>query len=255
MQFKGELQYRGKAISGIITQFFWGIMYIYLYTSFMRGGIEGFTLAQLASYIWLGQTFFALRQIVVQPRVSMEITSGDVCYRFVKPLDLYNQWYTELAGQKIASTLLRCLPIIIISVLLPANVGLSMPVSVWAFLLFLVALAIGMFLAIAVSMFAYNICFATKCPKGPSVLINVIVGLFNGGVIPIPLMPSGMQNLVKWLPFGCISDLPFRIYCGNISLNEGVLRVCMGVVWFVILVILGKLVLKKQLKNVVVQGG
>ena len=56
MTFKGELQYRAKAISGITTQFFWGIMYIYLYTAFMGGNlIDGFSIPQMASYIWLNQ--------------------------------------------------------------------------------------------------------------------------------------------------------------------------------------------------------
>jgi len=255
MQFKGELQYRGKAISGIITQFFWGIMYIYLYTSFMRGGVEGFTISQMATYIWLGQAFFALRTIVAQPKVNMEIANGDVCYRFVKPLDVYNQWYMELAGQKVASTLLRCLPIIVVALLLPKNMALSLPVSIWAFLLFIVALVIGMALAVAVSMFAYNITFSTMCPKGASGMVNVIVGLFNGGLIPIPLMPSGMQTLVKWLPFGCISDLPFRIYCGNIDLLTGLTRIGLALIWLVIMILLSKALLNKQLKNVVVQGG
>ena len=31
MTFKGELQYRAKALSGIVTQIFWGLLYIYLY--------------------------------------------------------------------------------------------------------------------------------------------------------------------------------------------------------------------------------
>ena len=39
MNFKGELQYRSKAISGVVTQIFWGLMYIYLYTAFMGGKI------------------------------------------------------------------------------------------------------------------------------------------------------------------------------------------------------------------------
>ena len=30
MSFKGELQYRAKAISGVTTQLFWGLLYVYL---------------------------------------------------------------------------------------------------------------------------------------------------------------------------------------------------------------------------------
>ena len=56
MSFKGELQYRARAFSGILTQFFWGVMYVYLYTAFMGGNvIDGFSLPQMASYVWLGQ--------------------------------------------------------------------------------------------------------------------------------------------------------------------------------------------------------
>ena len=49
MTFKGEIQYRAKAFSGIATQFFWGIMYVYLYTAFMGGSIiDGFSISQMA---------------------------------------------------------------------------------------------------------------------------------------------------------------------------------------------------------------
>lgn len=255
MQFKGELQYRGKAISGIATQVFWGILYIYLFTAFMRGGVDGFTIPQMATYIWLGQSFFVLRYISSRPSVNMEIANGDVCYRFVKPLDIYNQWFAELVGEKLAKVLLRCFPIIIITLLLPPNVGLSLPVSVEAFLLFLITLTLGMIMSVTMSMFAYNITFATMCPKGASGIIAGVVTLFNGSLIPTPLMPSVMQNIIKWLPFGVISDLPFRIYCGNIGIKEGLFRFGIGLIWLALLMVLGRLWLKKSLKNVVVQGG
>lgn len=254
MQFKSEMQYRAKAFSGIITQFFWGIMYIYLYRAFMRGGIDGFSLAQMATYIWLGQAFYAMRSIVLPTNTIYEITDGNVCYRFVKPLNVYNQWFVELAGTKTASTILRCVPIIIISIFLPVGFGLQLPVSVGAFLLFLISLFLGLFISVAISMFAYNLVFLTMSQKS-AFIVNTIVALFNGSVVPIPLMPYTLQNFIKWLPFGCVSDLPFRIYCGNIGLMDGFKRIVLSAVWLVVLILLGRLSTKKQLKNVVVQGG
>lgn len=254
MQFKSEMQYRGKAFSGVITQFFWGIMYIYLYTAFMRGGVDGFSLSQMATYIWLGQAFYSMRTISLRNDATYEITNGNVCYRFVKPLNIYNQWFVELAGSKSASCILRCVLIILITIWLPEKYGLSMPVSVTAFLLFLVALIVGFLLSVAISMFAYNLVFLTMSSKA-SFLINTIVALLNGSFIPVPLMPTTLQTVIKWLPFGCISDLSFRIYCGNIGLKDGLFRVGLGMVWLVVLIALGRLTTKKQLKNVVVQGG
>ena len=107
MSFKGELQYRMKAISGVATQFFWGIMYVYLYTAFMKGGVENFTISQMASYIWLGQAFFAIRFITLPKNIGQEITNGDVCYRFVRPISLYNNLYATSLGEKLSQTLLR----------------------------------------------------------------------------------------------------------------------------------------------------
>ena len=76
MQFKGELQYRAKAISGILTQFFWGIMYICLYAAFIKDGtVNGFTLSQMTTYVWLGQAFFALRYVGMGKNVSSEVVS------------------------------------------------------------------------------------------------------------------------------------------------------------------------------------
>ena len=144
MTFKGEIQYRAKALSGIATQFFWGIMYVYLYTAFMGGNIiDGFSISQMASYIWLGQAFFMLRYVEVPAKYGSEIESGDVCYKFVRPINLYNQWFFEHLGYKTSATILRCWPIIIIALLLPSNIGLSLPFSIIAFLLFIVSLCLG----------------------------------------------------------------------------------------------------------------
>ena len=115
MTFKGELQYRAKAISGIITQLFWGAMYISLYTAFMKNGsVNGFTIAQMASYIWLGQAFFAMKFVAMPKGAAKEIVGGNVCYKFTRPINIYSQWYAELVGQKLSATLLKkssCMPL------------------------------------------------------------------------------------------------------------------------------------------------
>lgn len=254
MQFKSEMQYRGKALSGIITQFFWGIMYIYLYKAFMKGGIEGFSLSQMATYIWLGQAFFVMKCIHLNKRVPVEITDGNICYRFSRPLNVYSQWFAETLGQRCASSLLRSIPIIIVTIFLPAGLGLSAPASFIAFVLFVLSLSIGMLMANIFSMFSFNLVFLTMSQKS-AVLVNTFVGLFNGAYVPIPMLPNAMQNVLKWLPFGYISDLPFRIYCGNVDPKTAVFRILLGLIWLVVLVLFGQLITKKQLKNVVVQGG
>ena len=256
MQFKGELQYRAKALSGIATQFFWGLMYIYLYTAFMSSSsVDGFTLSQMASYIWLGQSFFALRYMGMPKHASDEIVNGNVCYKFIRPINIYNQWYFEYLGEKLAATLLRFFPIIVISVLLPTNYGLSMAVSGSSFILFLISLFIGGMLCVSISMFSVYLTFVTQSPKGSAAVISTIAGLLGGSLIPIPLMPSSIQYALNFLPFRYISDLPFRIYIGNIGINDALIQIGISILWLAITILLGQLLIRKSLKKTVIQGG
>jgi len=256
MTFKGELQYRAKALSGITTQFFWGIMFVYLYTSFMGGNvIDGFSIPQMATYVWLGQAFFVLRYVDLPKKCGSEIENGDVCYKFVRPIDLYNQWFFEHLGYKLSATLLRIVPILAITALLPSNIGLSAPASPLAFLLFLVALAIGALLPSAISMIIVYLSFKTVSTKGTQSIVNTICGLLGGLFIPLPLMPQGVQNVLNYLPFRFVSDLPFRIYIGNIGCLEAVIFIGIALAWLVAIVIIGKLLLKSALKKTIIQGG
>ncbi len=256
MQFKGEMQYRAKALSGILTQFFWGIMYICLYSAFMQNGVvNGFNLSQLTTYVWLGQAFFALRFVGMGKNVADEIISGNVCYKFVRPLNVYNLWFAEYTGEKLASTMLRFLPILLVAFLLPQGFCMTLPVSFLAFILFLVSLIIGLLISVSLSMFAVNLIFKTLSSKGSLGIVTTICGLLGGAFIPLPLLPQSIQNVLNYLPFRFVSDLPFRIYMGNIQTNEALVYIAISFAWLVALILLGKLLLKKSLKKTIIQGG
>ena len=75
MNVKQQFQYRTAAISGIVTQFFFGFMQIALFTAFLSQGESEFTVPQMASYIWLQQCFFTLFKYwdTCKPEISEKI--------------------------------------------------------------------------------------------------------------------------------------------------------------------------------------
>ena len=83
----------------------------------------------------------------------------------------------------------------------------------------------------------------------------VVADILSGLVIPIPFFPVFMRKITNILPFRYISDFPFRLYVGDITIKEGYIGIIVQIVWIVILLILGRILIKKALKNVVVQGG
>ena len=256
MNFKGELQYRSKAISGVVTQIFWGLMYIYLYTAFMGGKIiDGFNVSQMISYVWIGQAFLVIRFLDLPKNCAKEIENGNVCYKFVRPINLYNQWFAEHLGYKLSAMILRCVPLLIVAFLMPKSLRLMLPVSWIGFLLFIVALLIGALLTSAISMIIVFLTFKTLSAKGTVAICNTVCGVLGGLYIPLVFMPQGLQRVLNYLPFRFIMDLPSRIYIGNIPPIEALKLIGIAAAWLVVLVLIGQLLIAKAGKNAVIQGG
>ncbi|MBE5746250.1 MAG: ABC transporter permease [Clostridiales bacterium] len=253
-----SLQYRTSAIAGILTQIAFGLMYIMLFRAFYsQGNIpENFTLNQMSSYIWLQQMFFVLLYIGEKNRpIVSQIEQGNISYELVRPLNLYGNWYFTLYAQKLSSALLRFFPVLLFSILLPAGWGLSFPASFPALILFIINLIVGSLLAVAINMLCYCLLFNTMSSIGIFSILNTLAVLFNGSLIPIPLMPNWFQSIVNFLPFRYVNDLAFRTYVNSIPLNEALIQTAIQFAWLVLIILIGNLWMKKNLKKVEVQGG
>lgn len=253
-----ELQYRVAALAGIFTQIFWGFMLILLYRAFYSTGIEvtEFSLSNLCTYIWLQQAFLSLLAFgILDGDIIQKIVKGDVCYELVRPINVYNNWFVTSLGGRIGKILIRCLPILILSAFLPAGMGLSLPSSFGTLALFLISLVAGTVLGIVVVMFTYVLVFKALTAKGVTQLIRAFAGFCGGFLVPIPLMPVWLQNILNFLPFRYSTDAVFRIYMGNISGIDAVVQIAIQIFWVVVLVVLGKFLISRVLRKVEVQGG
>ena len=99
------------------------------------------------------------------------------------------------------------------------------------------------------------ICLFTLDEKGVVNILMVVTDILSGLVIPIPFFPDFLQKICNFLPFRYVSDFPFRFYVGNITIQEGLYGLLIQSIWIVILVVLGRTLMKIALKKTVVQGG
>ena len=253
-----ELQYRSAAMAGIATQIFWGFLNCMVFIAFyshVSVGVD-ITLRDLITYVWLNQAFLKLIYIRVRDSEIMDaIKNGTVAYELCRPYDLYFWWYIKYLSEKYASVLLRFIPIIILGVFLPEPFKLQMPESVLSFILFVITLLLGSLIICGILMIIQSISFFTTESKGISDIVFVICDLFTGSLLPLPLMPKIIQSIGMYLPFRLISDLPFRVYSGNIGIESATKCIGIQIIWIVILLILGELIMKKALKKVCIQGG
>lgn len=257
MNIKKELAYKTAAISGVFTQFFFGFMQIALYTAFLVNGSSDFTIVQMASYIWLQQAFYTIFKFWDSQKfeISQKIVNGDVGYQLIRPMDLYSYWYANVYSKSLGMFILRAFPILLVVFWLPAGLGLMLPVSFPNFLLFVLSAIIGSFLVASINMICYIVTLYTLSPAGVFSFSVAVSGFLAGQVVPIPMLPTSLQKVLNFFPFRYISDLPFRIYIGNINGTDALIQIGIQIVWLILIVGIGKLVMSKKINNLTVQGG
>ncbi len=258
IRFTNSLQYRAAAIAGLTTQFAWGFMEILAFMAFYQANPAAFPMefSHTVSYIWLQQAFLALFMVwFFEREIFAAITSGAIAYELVRPLDLYNRWFCQLVANRLSRAVLRCLPILIVALIIPAPLRMSLPPSLEQFLLFLISLLLSLGVVVAFSMLIYITTFFTLSSTGVRIVAAVLADFMAGGIIPLPFFPQGFRKIAELLPFAAMQNMPLRIYSGNISGGAAFFGICLQIFWLLVLIVIGKIMNRSALKKVVVQGG
>lgn len=253
-----SLQYKTAALAGIFTQFFWGFLQVFIYQAFYSGVGKQTPMdfEKLVAYIWLQQAFLALVYIRNKDEsVAKSIKNGTVAYELVRPYNLYVWWFVKCIAQRFAAVSLRCVPIVIIALLLPKPYNLVLPSSFGALVMFIINLLLGALIITAIMMIIQTIAFFTYEDKGISNIIFNFAELLSGTSLPLPLLPKIVQIICHFFPFWLIGDLPFRIYSGDLMLIESYKFLGLQIFWIATLVIIGILILRYAMKKVYIQGG
>ncbi|MEF3303874.1 ABC transporter permease [Paenibacillus sp. GYB003] len=252
------LQYRAAAVAGVMTQFFFGFLFIMIFEAFyaQTSGEPPMSLEQLIVYLWLQQSFLAFIMLWFRDNELFDlITSGNIAYELCRPAGLYEFWYAKLLAQRLSAALLRCVPILVVAMLLPRPYRLTLPPAASSFMLFAAALLLGLLVLVAISMLIYISVFYTMSPVGSLLLFGLLGEFLAGMTIPVPLMPSWLQTIVLLLPFHLTADFPFRVYSGHIPPAEAFRGIGLQLLWLAALLFVGKTALRRALRRVVVQGG
>lgn len=257
LRFITNLQYRMEAIAGICTQLFFALIFIMVYLAFYEsGGNVPMNWQELVNYLWLHQALFALvYPFDRESELLSMIKNGNLAYELVRPQNFYFKWYVKMLAKRLVAVLLRFVPLIILAISLPEPFHLSGPYSINNFIIFIVALVLGLFLVTALNLFMHILTMFTLDEKGAMTTYSVIADIFMGGTVPIPFFPTWLKHIAEFLPFRFIGDFPFRIYSNSIPLEEGYILIIGSIIWIIITISLGYLISRVSLRKAVIQGG
>ena len=252
-RFRMMLQYRAAAAAGFVCQLFWGLIRMMIFQAFYENAdaTAPMTEQQVTTYVWLGQAFLMLIPFRSDHELVEMIRTGNVAYEMLRPVDLYTFWYARAVAGRVAMTVLRAAPMLIVATLMgwlhwPGAAELA---AFAAAIIGAVLLGASIWVLMTITM------FWTIAGEGISNLASGAMFLLSGMIVPLPLFPDWMQPVLNILPFRGICDVPHRIFAGNIppSALPGVLMHQLA--WAAGLVLFGRWLLARGTRRLVVQGG
>jgi len=253
-RFRLLLQYRAAALAGIGTQVFWGWIRVMIFEAFYRSSTTPAPMdwSQMVDYIWLGQALFMLLPLGADRDVQTLIRNGTVAYEMLRPVDLYGLWYTRAVAGRLAPTLLRAVPQFVLAGLF---FGLDPPVSWASGAAWLLTTLGALLLTAAITTFVTISLLWTISGEGVTRLVPSLAYLFSGVVIPLPFFPDWAQPILNALPFRGLMDVPFRVYVGHIPPEQIGAVLAHQAAWIAALILLGRWLLARGTRRLVVQGG
>jgi len=261
-RFLMMLQYRAAAVAGIITQFWFGAIMVMALSAFYMGGggSASITRAEAITYIWLGQAFLGLLPWNVDPEIVLLMRTGNVAYERLRPINTYIYWLVRAMAWRTAATLLRSMPLLIVTCVLFEFAGLGdwslqPPPSLQALALFVVSMVAVVFLSSAITTLLKISVVWTISDQGINMVTNSLVIILSGMVIPLPLFPDWLHPVLFVQPLAGLVDIPYRIYFGNLSGAKALGGIGLQVFWTAALIVLGNLLMARTMRRIQIQGG
>jgi ABC-2 type transport system permease protein len=260
LAFLKFLAYRLRYYTGVVsyTVFVSGHYYIYsaLFASAVAesdtGTIGGLTLPEMITYVavsWIGRSFYFNN---IHRELSRMIQEGEIGVQLVKPYHLQTVMLFEAVGESGFRLMMFTLPIMVVVVPLFGIQGPPTPgLFAWTFLSFSLALLIFSQLNFLVGCLA----FGMKNIQGVLRAQMVSNDFLTGVVVPFTFFPGWFQTVMAWLPFQYISYVPVTIYLGKRTGPDLHHAILVQVAWAAGLFVAGRLVWRRAVRGVIVQGG
>ena len=254
MRWQMETQYRGAVLGGILCQIFFGLILVSLYRALYAGKPQSTPVENVVSYVWLQQAFFRMLLSSDGDLVN-KIRTGDIAYDLCRPLQLYGFYYVRVMAQKLVGSLMRAAPMFLFAFLLPGGYGLSAPSSPEALALALCALLLGLLCMCAMENITVGLTMRTLDPKGVQAMLNLLMTVLSGNILPLTLFPDSWQRVITLLPYAQMLDAPIRLYTGEWTIAQAPRVLALQAVWTALLLALGLLLWRQNQRRLIVQGG
>ena len=144
---------------------------------------------------------------------------------------------------------------LVFAALLPEGWGISLPASLPALMLFLMALLLGLCCVCAMENISMALTMRTLDPRGFQAMLNLLMMSLSGNILPLTLFPDSWQRVITLLPYAQMLDAPIRLYTGEYKLLQASEAILLQAGWTALLVLAGMMLWRRNQDRLIIQGG
>ena len=192
--FQKNLAYRAANLAGIVTNTFFGAIYISIYTALLqgRGAVGGLDVRDAITYAVISQSLLMVMSAFGNKELSEAIIKGQIVTDLSRPVDFYFYW---AAHRSWAGGLLPDLPrgadlrasaCCCSAARLPAD---RIPGCCSSG-----CIAAGMLLSFAFRFITNSLAFWTTDARGINYLANTVILFFAGFIVPLNFFPPWLRS-------------------------------------------------------------
>ncbi|MHB0936790.1 MAG: ABC-2 family transporter protein [Armatimonadota bacterium] len=213
-----------------------------------HGMVGDMTLDAVLTYTLVSMVFAGF--LSFRTNFAGELWNSAIVTRFLRPMPVFPQYVAEALATWGVGFLLFRLPLLLLAPLLGVNPlpphFIALP---WFLLSLLLAVAVGAALEL---IFGSLVVALGQGDYAVNSLRMALTVLFSGAVIPLAVMPWGLDRVFGWLPFAAMASAPLRIYTET---GPPLPLLAMQLGWCIVLWPLALWIWRSQRERLVTYGG
>lgn len=252
--FRRWSTYRQAALAGVVTNCVFGFLRCaVLLTVFATGArVGGYDPAQIVTFVWVGQAMLAVVLVWGGFDLADRVRTGDIAIDLARPWDLQVAQLADDLGRAGFAVFARGVVPVLVGI---AFFPFRLPEHVLTWLVFAVSLVLAVVASFAIRFMLNLAAFWLLDIRGLVGLYAGIGGLFMGFTVPVSFYPDWLETAVWCTPFPAVLQVPLDVFVERYDAGTTALLLGHQVAWAAILLVAGRMVLRRAERRVVVQGG
>lgn len=214
--------------------------------------ILGYTRGIMLTYI-LGTSL--MDSIVLSSRtyeVGQEINSGNLMNFLLRPMNYFLYWFAKDVGDKLMNVCFSIVELSLVFIILKPPVFIQ--TNPFFILFFILSIILSLFLYFFINFLLGLIGFWSPEVWAPRFIFITILGFFAGSLFPLDILPKGIFEILRLLPFTYLLYFPLKIYLGQLNFYQIISGLSVSAFWVLAIYFVVKTVWKKGLKSYTAYG-